>query len=169
VCVGVYLRTNSDYFPIQHWLTGLYNRDGVCLLRGTDWVFIYNSGYVFCVDLRTNSDCFSKQHELVGFYNPVCILRGTKLYLYIKLTVTTEAECVYCAARTECLSTFQVNFHFYVLCMDLRTKSDCFLAQHERLNNTVSGCISVTMHVWRAAWVAESCNFKSRSQHTDVY
>ena len=28
----------------------------VCLLRGTDWVFIYNSGYVFCVDLRTNSD-----------------------------------------------------------------------------------------------------------------
>ena len=50
------LRTNSDYFPIQHQLTGLYNRDGVCLLRDTDWVFIYNSGYVFCVDLRTNSD-----------------------------------------------------------------------------------------------------------------
>ena len=23
------------------------------LLLGTDWVFIYNSGYVFCVDLRT--------------------------------------------------------------------------------------------------------------------
>jgi hypothetical protein len=31
------LRTNNDYFPIQ--LTGFYNRDGVCLLRGTDWVF----------------------------------------------------------------------------------------------------------------------------------
>ena len=30
------LRTNSDYFPIQHQLTGFYNRDGVCLLRGTD-------------------------------------------------------------------------------------------------------------------------------------
>jgi len=27
------LRTNSDYFTI-----GFYNRDGVCLLRGTDWV-----------------------------------------------------------------------------------------------------------------------------------
>ena len=27
--------TNSDYFPIQHYLTGVYNRDGVCLLRGT--------------------------------------------------------------------------------------------------------------------------------------
>jgi len=40
ICVFcVALRTNSDYFPIQHQLTGLYNRDGVCLLRGTDWVF----------------------------------------------------------------------------------------------------------------------------------
>ena len=60
----------------------------VCLLRGTDWVFIYNSNsskaqgsiyvppfnihkfyvlltqivYVFCVDLRTNSDYFPIQH-----------------------------------------------------------------------------------------------------------
>ena len=43
-CIYVFrvdLRTNSDYFPIQHWLTDFYNRDGVCLLRGTDWVFIY--------------------------------------------------------------------------------------------------------------------------------
>ena len=41
-CVYVFcvdLRTNSDYFHIQHKLVGLYNRDGVCLLRGTDWVF----------------------------------------------------------------------------------------------------------------------------------
>ena len=38
------LRTNSDYFPIQHWLGGLYNWDGVCLLCGTDWVFICNVG-----------------------------------------------------------------------------------------------------------------------------
>jgi hypothetical protein len=36
------LRTNSDYFPIQHKVTGFYNRDGECLLRGTDWAFIYN-------------------------------------------------------------------------------------------------------------------------------
>ena len=27
---------------VQHWLVGFYNRDGVCLLRGTDWVFQYN-------------------------------------------------------------------------------------------------------------------------------
>jgi hypothetical protein len=39
-CIYVFcvdLRTNSDY------LTGFYNRDGVFLLRGTDWVF--NQGY----------------------------------------------------------------------------------------------------------------------------
>ena len=30
------LRTNSDYVPIQHYLVGFYNRDGECLLRGTD-------------------------------------------------------------------------------------------------------------------------------------
>jgi len=33
------LRTNSDYFTIQHQLTGFYNRHGKCLLRGLDWVF----------------------------------------------------------------------------------------------------------------------------------
>ena len=38
------LRINSDYFPIQHWLTGLYNRDGVCLLYGTDCILRCSSG-----------------------------------------------------------------------------------------------------------------------------
>jgi hypothetical protein len=33
------LRTNSDYFPIQHLVTGVNNQDRVCLLRGTDWIF----------------------------------------------------------------------------------------------------------------------------------
>jgi len=32
------------------------------LLRGKDWIFICNSGYVFCVDLRTSSDYFPIQH-----------------------------------------------------------------------------------------------------------
>ena len=41
-CIYVFcvdLRTNSDYFTVQHKLTGFYNRDGKCLLRGTNWVF----------------------------------------------------------------------------------------------------------------------------------
>jgi len=33
-----------------------------CLLRGTDWIFIHNSRYEFCIDLRTNSDYFPIQH-----------------------------------------------------------------------------------------------------------
>jgi hypothetical protein len=40
----------------------LYNRNGEFLLRGTDWIFIHNTGYVFFVDLRTNSDYFPIQH-----------------------------------------------------------------------------------------------------------
>ena len=46
-CIYVFcvdLRTNSDYFPLQHFLTDFYNRDSECLLRGTDWMFVYNSG-----------------------------------------------------------------------------------------------------------------------------
>ena len=27
---------------------GIYNRDGVCLLRGTDWVFITETECVYC-------------------------------------------------------------------------------------------------------------------------
>jgi len=50
------LRTNSDYFPIQHELAGFYNREDVFTAR-------YGLGlYVFCVDLRTNSDYFLIQH-----------------------------------------------------------------------------------------------------------
>ena len=32
------LRTNSDYFTVQHWLVGFYNRYVVCLLRGTFYI-----------------------------------------------------------------------------------------------------------------------------------
>jgi len=48
-CIYVFcvdLRTNSHYFPIQNYPTGFCNRDAVCLLRGTDWVFKQSSGSV---------------------------------------------------------------------------------------------------------------------------
>ena len=35
----IYLRTNSDLCHLKHKLIGFYNRDGKCLLRGTNWVF----------------------------------------------------------------------------------------------------------------------------------
>ena len=45
----VYLRTNSDYFNIQHWLVGFYNRDGVCLLRGTFYILCSAHTMYLCV------------------------------------------------------------------------------------------------------------------------
>ena len=50
-CIYVFcvdLRTNSDYFTVQHWLVGFYNWDGVCLLRGTDWVYMIFSLVSVC-------------------------------------------------------------------------------------------------------------------------
>jgi hypothetical protein len=132
------VRTNSDYFTIQHWLTGFHNRDRVCLLRGTDWVLNgYNSGYVFCVDLRTNSDYFAMRHWLTGFHNRdgVCLMRGTdwvlniiqvmcfvwiseqiaiiSLYSTNWLVCVTKTECVYCAVRAESLYRSQDNLSLW--------------------------------------------------------
>ena len=45
------LRTHSDYSPIQHWLIGFYNRDGVCLLRGTSWLFKYDTLIFYTIPL----------------------------------------------------------------------------------------------------------------------
>jgi hypothetical protein len=42
----VHLITNSDYFPLQHELTSYYNRDGMCLLCGTDWAIKCNSSSI---------------------------------------------------------------------------------------------------------------------------
>ena len=45
---------------MQHWLTDFYNRDGVCLLRGTDWIFIYPQFNIQEFYVRPNSEfrCF---------------------------------------------------------------------------------------------------------------
>jgi hypothetical protein len=55
------LRTNSDYFTVQHKVTFFYNRDGVCSLRGT-----FCRNYIFCgsenkqrlFQCTALSDCF---------------------------------------------------------------------------------------------------------------
>jgi len=67
--------------PIQHF----YNRDGECLLRGTDWIFIYtSSSRVGCclrispensVPARSDSQCVS---ELQFLRNPDIIIVITK-------------------------------------------------------------------------------------------
>ena len=35
----IYLRAKSDLCHLHHKLTGFYNRDEKCLLRGTKWAF----------------------------------------------------------------------------------------------------------------------------------
>ena len=51
-CIYVFcvdLRTNSDYFTVQHWLFGFYNWDGVCLLRGTFYILRSAHTVYLCV------------------------------------------------------------------------------------------------------------------------
>ena len=43
-----------------NWLVCITETE--CLLRGTDWVFKCNLGYMLYMDLRTNSDYFPIQH-----------------------------------------------------------------------------------------------------------
>ena len=59
------LRTNSDYFPIQHSLNGLCNRDGACLLRGTVWIFIHIAGEIWSFDraVLQEGSCWSLTAE----------------------------------------------------------------------------------------------------------
>ena len=88
-------------------MTGFYNRDGVCLLRGKNYNPLKPSGhymyrqfniqqfyvqptqciYVFCVDLRTNSDYFPIQHWLVFIIEMECLLRGTDWILNTTLVL----------------------------------------------------------------------------------
>jgi len=46
---------NRDCFLIQHELTGFCNRDGECLLRGTDYDFKYNSLSVRTISVTPES------------------------------------------------------------------------------------------------------------------
>ena len=38
---------NKQRFPYTALTDWFYNQDGLCLLRGTDWVFICNSTFIF--------------------------------------------------------------------------------------------------------------------------
>ena len=73
----------------------------MCLLRGTDWVFIYNS--TFCP--HSVFMCFvwiSEQTAIIS------------LYSITWLVFITETVCVYCAVRAGSVYIIQVNFHFQI-------------------------------------------------------
>ena len=100
------LRTNSNYFPIQHWLTGCYNRDltlcspvvTICTTRLTfnNSTYFQHSVFMFCMDLRTNSDYFPIQHWLAGFYDRDLTLCSPVVTICtISLTLKSSMFCLH--------------------------------------------------------------------------
>jgi hypothetical protein len=75
------LRTNSHYFPIKHQLTGFYNRDGVCLLRGTDWSCKNSWGWCWSLEgwlkyfLNWGFRAYFKRHSIRWI---LCEIRETR-------------------------------------------------------------------------------------------
>jgi len=134
------LRTNRDYFPIQHWRTGFYNREEVCLLRGTNWIFNNNSSYVFCMDLRKKKTAIiflyrsnwrvyitvtervycAVRTEYLRIIQVTCFVWISEqteiifLYSIDGLAFITERECVYCAVRTEYLILIQATCFVWI-------------------------------------------------------
>ena len=94
-------------------LTGFYNRDEVCLLRGTDWIFIYNSTFcphsVFMCFVwiweQTAIVSLCSINVLVSVTETVCLLRGTDWVYIIKVNLSqvkgrAMAQAVTCRFHT---------------------------------------------------------------------
>jgi len=104
LCVLCGSENKQWLFPYTALTDCLYNRDGVCLLRGTDWVFIYNSA--FCP--HSVFICF------VWIWEQTVII---SLYSINWLVCITETECVYCAVRTGSLYIILRSTHTVYLCV----------------------------------------------------
>jgi hypothetical protein len=88
------LRTNSDYFPIQHYLTGLYNWDGVCLLRGTGVNVYIQFSLIFVSEVLGGHPSVTV-HSFYSTIQCVSIILYTN-GLFTNTTVTkTTSECFY--------------------------------------------------------------------------
>jgi len=109
-CVDLRTKAIISLYSIK-WLVGFYNWDGGCLQRGTFYILRSAHTVYFCV--------------LYGSENKQRLFYCTAV---TDLVFITETECVYSAVR----STFYVlpTQCIYVFCVDLRTNSDYFTAQH---------------------------------------
>ena len=107
-CVLCGSENKQRLFPYTA-LTAFYNWDRLCLLRGTDWVFIYNS--TFCP--HTVFMCFVwiwEQTAIVSLYNikwlvfiteTECLLRGTD-WIFIIIHSTHRVHlCVLCGSENK--------------------------------------------------------------------
>ena len=77
-CVYIFcvdLRTNSDYFTLQHWLVGFYNWDGVCLLRGTFYILRSAHTVYVCILCGSETVLVGPSHH--GMARPQVADRGT--------------------------------------------------------------------------------------------
>ena len=101
-CIYVFcvdLRMNSIISLYSIKLIGFCNWDGVCLLRGTDWIFIYSS--TFCP--HSVFMCF------VWIWEQTAII---SLYSINWLVCITETESVYCVVRTGSLYVIDISLGF---------------------------------------------------------
>ena len=106
----IYLRTNSNLYHLQHKLIGSYNRDEKCLLRGTNWVFNYNSlrfvfkrlNYVPVSFSHTKSNLGTKFTRLYTYLN-IILFKSTLLNFMCKW-------CTLCLLMYERLITFSTMF-----------------------------------------------------------
>ena len=112
LCVLCGTQNKQRIFPYTALTDWFYNRDGEYLLRGTVWVFIYNSTFfphsVFV--------CF------VWIWEQTAII---SLYSINWLVFITEMECVYCAVQTGYLNIIQVTVSLLMLELCLQTAVIC--------------------------------------------
>ena len=113
-------------------MAGFYNRDGVCLLRGTDWIFIYNC--TFC--LHSVFMCFVwiwEQTAIISLYSinclvfiteTECLLRGTDWIFIYNSTFCPHSVfmCfVWIWEQTATCATYTIN------CLVFITETECLL------------------------------------------
>ena len=121
----------------------------MCLLRGTSWIFIYNS--TFCP--HSVFMCFVwiwEQTTIISLYNInwlVCI---------------TETECVYCAVQTVSLHIILRSAHTVYLCFVWISEQTAIISLHS-INWLVF--ITETECVYCAVWTG-SLYIILRSAHT---
>jgi len=114
---------------LSEWLF-FCSQDGVCLLRGTDWVIIYNS--TFCP--RSVFMCFVciwEQTAIISLYSinwlviiteTVCLLRGTDWVIIYNSTFCPRSVfmCFVCTwEQTAIISLYSVNWLVFI------TETEC--------------------------------------------
>jgi hypothetical protein len=82
---GVWSSEVCAYVPVQHWLVGFYNRDGVCLLRGTFYILRSAHTVYLCFVWIWEQTAIISLYSidwLVSITDGVCLLRGTFYILH---------------------------------------------------------------------------------------